>query len=187
MDSSVLETAALGFPWVTSDPFLFCVHHEDAYPEGNERMGPQASLEGRRLGMDFEGKDGWRMYHGEVVPGFPQHPHRGFETVTIARRGYILLLNFAGKHFVLRVNGDSMIEDGIFDGDYVVVRPNPSPTNGAVVVALMEDGSATLKRFFKEKGGFRLQPANKDLVPIFVSSRANLNIQGVVVALFRRL
>jgi len=52
-------------------------------------MGPAASLAGRNLGEDFEGKDGWRMYHGEVVPGFPQHPHRGFETVTIARRGLI--------------------------------------------------------------------------------------------------
>ncbi len=89
MANPVLETAPLGFPWATVDPFLFCVHHDDAYPAGNEQMGPAASLAGRNLGMDFEIKDGWRMYHGEVVPGFPQHPHRGFETVTIARRGYI--------------------------------------------------------------------------------------------------
>jgi len=89
MDRIVLEVKPLGFPWVTADPFLFCVHHDDAYPAGNERMGPAASLSGRNLGQDFEGKDGWRMYHGEVVPGFPQHPHRGFETVTIVRRGYI--------------------------------------------------------------------------------------------------
>ena len=65
------------------------MHHDDAYPAGNEKLGPAASLEGRNLGQDFAGKDGWRMYHGEVVPGFPQHPHRGFETVTIARTGYI--------------------------------------------------------------------------------------------------
>jgi redox-sensitive bicupin YhaK (pirin superfamily) len=89
MTSAVLETVPLGFPWATSDPFLFCVHHDDAYPAGNERMGPAASLAGRNLGQDFEAKDGWRMYHGRVVPGFPQHPHRGFETVTIVRRGYI--------------------------------------------------------------------------------------------------
>src|SRR5436190_11448224 len=89
MTDVVLETAPLGFPWATRDPFLFCVHHDDAYPAGNEELGPRASLDGRNLGMDFEGKDGWRMYHGEVVPGFPQHPHRGFETVTIVRRGYI--------------------------------------------------------------------------------------------------
>ncbi len=87
--SSVLETLPLGMPWVTADPFLFCVHHDDRYPAGNEKLGPAASLAGRKLGMDFDGKDGWRMYHGEVVPGFPQHPHRGFETVTIVRRGLV--------------------------------------------------------------------------------------------------
>jgi quercetin 2,3-dioxygenase len=79
----------LGFPWQTQDPFLFCVHHDDAYPAGNEELGPAASLAGRELGQDFAGKDGWRMYHGERVPGFPGHPHRGFETVTIVRRGVI--------------------------------------------------------------------------------------------------
>jgi redox-sensitive bicupin YhaK (pirin superfamily) len=58
-------------------------------PQGNAQFGPDASLAGRDIGSDFEGKDGWRMYHGDVVPGFPQHPHRGFETVTIVRAGYI--------------------------------------------------------------------------------------------------
>ncbi len=89
MKSPVLETRPLGFPWVTADPFLFCVHHDDAYPAGNEHLGPAASLEGRDIGQDFEGKDGWRMYHGDTVPGFPGHPHRGFETVTIVRKGLI--------------------------------------------------------------------------------------------------
>ncbi len=89
MSGAVLESVPLGFPWVTVDPFLFCVHHDDAYPQANEQMGPDVSLAGRNLGQDFEIKDGFRMYHGEVVPGFPQHPHRGFETVTIARRGLI--------------------------------------------------------------------------------------------------
>jgi hypothetical protein len=79
----------LGFPWITRDPFLFCVHHNDAYPPGNEHLGPAASLGGRTLGQDFANKDGWNMYHGRAVPGFPQHPHRGFETVTIVRRGLI--------------------------------------------------------------------------------------------------
>ena len=88
-DPIVLEVIPLGFQWPTLDPFLFCVHHDDAYPAGNDKLGPSASLAGRELGMDFAGKDGWRMYHGDVVPGFPGHPHRGFETVTIARRGLI--------------------------------------------------------------------------------------------------
>jgi len=87
--SPILALKPLGFPWETFDPFLFCVHHNDAYPAGDAGMAPAASLAGRRLGMDFAGKDGWSMYHGEVVPGFPAHPHRGFETVTLARRGFI--------------------------------------------------------------------------------------------------
>lgn len=90
MSKRILEVSKLGFPWHTADPFLFCVHHDDAYPNGNEQLGPDPSLlRGRNMGNDFEGKDGWRMYHGDTVPGFPQHPHRGFETVTIARRGFI--------------------------------------------------------------------------------------------------
>ena len=68
---------------------LFCVYHQDAYPAGNDEMGPATSLDGRNIGQDFEGKDGWRMYHGDLVPGFPEHPHRGFETVTVVRRGFI--------------------------------------------------------------------------------------------------
>lgn len=89
--STILDTAELGSPpWPTLDPFLFCVHHRDDYPEGNASMGPDpALLAGRQIGMDFAGRDGWSMYHGDVVPGFPRHPHRGFETVTIARRGFI--------------------------------------------------------------------------------------------------
>jgi len=87
--SPVLAVEPLGFPWKTIDPFLFCVHHDDAYPRGNGRMGPDASLAGRDLGQDFSRKDGWSMYHGQQVPGFPGHPHRGFETVTIVRKGLI--------------------------------------------------------------------------------------------------
>ncbi len=87
--SAVKSIKPLGFPWKTADPFLFCVYHNDSYPSGNEAMGPTASLEGRHIGNDFAGKDGWRMYHGETVPGFPQHPHRGFETVTVVRKGLI--------------------------------------------------------------------------------------------------
>lgn len=79
----------LGFMWDTLDPFLFCVHHEDAFPKGNEKMGPVTSMEGRHLGDDFIIKDGFRMYHGKVVPGFPGHPHRGFETITVVRKGLV--------------------------------------------------------------------------------------------------
>src|SRR5690606_29132001 len=79
----------VGLHWETRDPFLFCAHHDDQYPQGNGRFGPAASLAGRRMGSDFAGIDGWRMYHGQAVPGFPSHPHRGFETVTVVRRGLL--------------------------------------------------------------------------------------------------
>ena len=87
--SPVLALKPLGFPWPTMDPFLFCAYHDDAYPEGNGQMGPDVSLAGRPIGQDFSRKDGWSMYHGSTVPGFPGHPHRGFETVTIVRKGLI--------------------------------------------------------------------------------------------------
>ena len=76
-------------PWPTLDPFLFCVHHNDQYPVGTDKLGPKASLSGRRIGQDFENIDGWNMYHGEHVPGFPKHPHRGFETITFVKTGMI--------------------------------------------------------------------------------------------------
>jgi len=85
----ILSIQGLGFPWPTIDPFLFCVHHNDAYPRGNAALGPAVPLVGRQLGQDFSGKDGWSMYHGRTVAGFPSHPHRGFETVTITRQGLI--------------------------------------------------------------------------------------------------
>mgnify|MGYP001826557182 CR=1 FL=1 len=76
MSKIIRETFPLVSPWPTMDPFLFCVHHDDAYPAGNENMGPAASLAGRNIGSDFAGLDGWSMYHGDTVPGFPRHPHR---------------------------------------------------------------------------------------------------------------
>jgi redox-sensitive bicupin YhaK (pirin superfamily) len=75
--------------WPVNNPFLFCAHHLDNYPAGNENMEPIASLKGRNIGEDFDSQNAWRMYHGETVPGFPVHPHRGFETVTIVKTGFI--------------------------------------------------------------------------------------------------
>jgi redox-sensitive bicupin YhaK (pirin superfamily) len=89
VNDPVVKTSPLGVPWQTADPFLFCVHHMDRYPAANDNMGPAASLAVRDIGMDFSGADGWSMYHGSVVPGFPQHPHRGFETVTFVRQGLV--------------------------------------------------------------------------------------------------
>ncbi len=80
----------LDFQWQTQEPFLFCVHHYDFYPKGNGQFGPEKDLlKNRPLGQDFQVKDGFRMYHGQRVPGFPVHPHRGFETITIVRKGLV--------------------------------------------------------------------------------------------------
>lgn len=86
---TILKISPLGFPWETQYPFIFCVHHRDEYPKGNDEMGPATSLIGRNIGQDFTIKDGWRMYHGQTIPGFPYHPHRGFETVTVVKEGLV--------------------------------------------------------------------------------------------------
>ncbi|MFA6017902.1 MAG: transcriptional repressor LexA [Patescibacteria group bacterium] len=86
--------------------------------------------------------------------------------------------------YILKVKGRSMIEDGIFDGDYVIVERNPSPKNGDIVVALLDNAYATLKRFYRESDHIRLQPANSTMQPIIV--KGDLNIQGIVRAVMRR-
>jgi hypothetical protein len=88
--SPIISIKPLGFMWPVTNPFLFCAHHLDDYPAGNDQMGlPESMLQGRDIGQDFTPKDGWRMYHGNTVPGFPVHPHRGFETITVVRTGMV--------------------------------------------------------------------------------------------------
>ena len=86
--------------------------------------------------------------------------------------------------YVVKVKGRSMIEDGIFDGDYVVIERNHSPRNGDIVVALLDNAYATLKRFYREDNYIRLQPANSTMQPIIV--RGDINIQGIVRAVIRK-
>lgn len=86
---AIINIIPLDFMWPVQNPFLFFAHHLDRYPAGNENMGPSASLQGRNIGNDFKLKDGWRMYHGATVPGFPVHPHRGFETITVVLKGFV--------------------------------------------------------------------------------------------------
>ena len=87
-----------------------------------------------------------------------------------------------GKHFILKVHGDSMINAGIMDGDYVVVRQQNTAVNGEIVVAMIE-GSATVKRFYRENGHFRLQPENSSMLPIITKS---VDIAGKVVTVYRK-
>lgn len=90
MHQTILHDQPLAHPWPGVDPFLFCAHHLDRYPQGNAGEGIDAArLGGRALGSDFSGQDGFSMYHGDDVPGFPAHPHRGFETVTIVPQGLV--------------------------------------------------------------------------------------------------
>lgn len=90
MSDLIKKIEPLEFRWEVENPFLFCAHHKDQFPRGQANLGPAPeTLAGRNIGNDFTLKDGWRMYHGETVPGFPAHPHRGFETVTIMLEGFV--------------------------------------------------------------------------------------------------
>lgn len=87
------------------------------------------------------------------------------------------------RTYVLQVRGESMIEDGIMDGDHVIIEQTEAANNGEIVVALLDNGMATLKRFFRETTRIRLEPANAKMAPIFVK---NVRIQGKVVGLVRK-
>jgi repressor LexA len=117
---------------------------------------------------------------GGIAAGSPIEALPGNEVVAVPEA-----LTRRGDNFVLRVRGDSMIDDGIHDGDLVVIQRRETAANGEMVAALV-GGEATLKRYYREAGGWiRLQPANERLSPILVEE-TNLRIQGVVVGLMRR-
>ena len=101
----------------------------------------------------------------------------------VERQERLRLDALLGRFFALRVRGDSMVEDQICDGDYVIVEQRTTPRNGETVVALLEDGEATLKRFYRHPKGVRLQPANPAYEPIITK---NVQIQGVVVGVLRK-
>jgi repressor LexA len=114
---------------------------------------------------------------GAIRAGKPIEAIRSSETLEIPRD------MIAKNVFALKVKGDSMIEDGILDGDYVVVEPCESPKNGDIIVALIDKDDVTLKRFYREKDHIRLQPANKKYQPIRVKK---VTIQGRVRGVIRK-
>lgn len=116
---------------------------------------------------------------GVITAGQPIEAVEERETMALPMN----LVSNKENSYVLRVRGDSMIEDGIFDGDFVIVEHNPSPRNGDVVVALLNNAYATLKRFYQEPHRIRLQPANHRMKPIFCK---DVIIQGVVRAVIRK-
>lgn len=115
---------------------------------------------------------------GLITAGSPIEAVEQRETIGVP----VSLVDDPANSYVLKVKGESMIEDGILDGDYVIVERNPSPRNGDIVVALLDNTYATLKRFYREKTRIRLQPANSTMSPIYVSDPI---IQGVVKGLIR--
>lgn len=116
---------------------------------------------------------------GTIAAGQPIEAIEDKETIKVPKSQ----LSKSGEHFALRVNGDSMTKEGIFDGDIVVIRKQPDAENGETVVALINDNEVTLKKIYKEKNGFRLQPANPNLKPIFTKE---LVVQGKVITVIRK-
>jgi repressor LexA len=119
---------------------------------------------------------------GNVAAGVPIEAIEEQETLAVPQD----LLGRGGRHYVLRVRGDSMIDEHIQDGDYVIVNSRNVAQNGEMVVALVHGDSATVKKFYREAGGrIRLQPANTALPPMFFSA-GDVMIQGIVVGVIRR-
>ena len=115
---------------------------------------------------------------GTIAAGEPIEAIEEKETIEVPKSQ----LSKSGEHFALKVRGDSMIDDGIFNGDVVVIRKQPTAENGETVVALMDDNEVTLKKIYKEKDRFRLQPANPSLKPFFTKE---LIVQGKVISVIR--
>jgi len=119
---------------------------------------------------------------GMVAAGVPIEAIEDRETFSVPET----MLRRNGDHYVLRVNGDSMIDEQIRDGDYVIVNSRPVAQNGEMVVALVNGESATVKKFYREADGrIRLQPANATMPPMMFPSHA-VRVQGIVVGVIRR-
>jgi repressor LexA len=118
---------------------------------------------------------------GRIAAGQPIEAVADDETVSVPRA----MVGSRGKHYALQVNGQSMIDDHILDGDLVVIRHAETASDGETVVALIDGENATLKRYYREGKRIRLQPANESMEPIVVDANA-VQVQGVVVALLRR-
>ncbi|AKM79235.1 MAG: LexA repressor [Candidatus Beckwithbacteria bacterium GW2011_GWB1_47_15] len=151
------------------------------------RKGVLKKYEGSVRGLEIaddryvSGSDGLELpILGYIAAGKPIEPYTDPDAAfTISPT----LVSGKKRSFVLQVKGDSMVEEGILDGDYVVIEEQDEVTNGDIVVALLENGLATLKRFFKEATRVRLEPANSQMSPIYAT---NVKIQGRVVGVIRR-
>ncbi|HEU4629400.1 MAG TPA: transcriptional repressor LexA [Gemmatimonadaceae bacterium] len=119
---------------------------------------------------------------GSVAAGMPIEEIATGESLTVPDS----FVRRAGNHYALRVRGNSMIDEQIRDGDFVVVQERRSADNGEMVIALTQGNAATVKKFYRERDGrIRLQPANETMAPIYVHEN-DITIQGVVVGVLRR-
>ena len=157
------------------------VHHHLTKLEKDGRLQKEAT---RSRALTLPGSHGAKVVNapiiGEIAAGQPIEAYEdGTETMALPAE-------LAPRHdtFVLRVRGKSMIEDHIDNGDYVVIQPQDTARDGEIVVAILEDNTATLKRFYKERDRIRLQPANSEMEPIYAR---DVKIQGKVIGVIRRL
>src|SRR5207245_958289 len=158
------------------------VHHHLTKLEKEGRLQKEAT---RSRALSLPGTYGGRVVNapviGEIAAGQPIHAYEDrSETLSLPSE----LAARGRETFVLKVRGKSMIDDHIDDGDYVVVQEQNTARDGDIVVALLEDNVATLKRFYKEKDRVRLQPANGQMAPIYAR---DVQIQGKVIGVIRRL
>jgi len=159
------------------------VHHHLTKLEKDGRLNKEAT---RSRALSLPGMNGGRVVQapviGEIAAGQPIHAYEDrSETMALPSD---LAASRGRETFVLRVRGKSMIEDHIDDGDFVVVQEQNTARDGDIIVALLDDNVATLKRFYKEKDRVRLQPANGTMAPIFAR---DVQIQGKVIGVIRRL
>jgi len=157
------------------------VHHHLTKLEKDGRLQKEAT---RSRALTLPGSHAAKVVNapivGEIAAGQPIEAYED-RTETMA-----MPAELAPKHdtFVLRVRGKSMIEDHIDNGDYVVIQPQDTARDGEIVVAILDDNTATLKRFYKERDRVRLQPANSEMEPIYAR---DVKIQGKVIGVIRRL
>jgi repressor LexA len=157
------------------------VHHHLTKLEKDGRLQKEAT---RSRALTLPGSHAAKVVNapivGEIAAGQPIEAYED-RTETMA-----LPAELAPRHdtFVLRVRGKSMIEDHIDNGDYVVIQPQDTARDGEIVVAILDDNTATLKRFYKERDRVRLQPANSEMEPIYAR---DVKIQGKVIGVIRRL
>ena len=115
---------------------------------------------------------------GTITAGEPIEAIEDPETITVTKKQ----LSSSGRHFALRVKGNSMVEEGIFNGDIVLVREQPTAENGDTVVALIDHNQATLKKIYRERSRIRLQPANASMRPLYPNA---VKIRGKVISVIR--